>query len=91
MRLLSQFKKVTSLFAAATVIYAVRTRSSHGRFLRVPFEFRVPTPDLLRMQGLRLSSVNRGTLHARAGGSNVNRNVGSWESRGSDRLPALGD
>ena len=50
MRLLSRFKMVTSLFAAATVIYAIRTRRSHGRFLRVPFEFRVPTPNRIRQR-----------------------------------------
>ena len=50
MRLLSRFKMVTSVFAAATVIYAIKTRRSHGRFLRVPFEFRVPTPGRVRQR-----------------------------------------
>ncbi len=50
MRLLSRIRMVTSLFAVATVIYAIRTRRSHGRFLRVPFEFRVPTPSRIRQR-----------------------------------------
>ena len=50
MRLLSRFRMVTSLFAVATVIYAIRTKQSHGRFLRVPFEFRVPTPSRIRQR-----------------------------------------
>ena len=50
MRLLSRFKMVMSVFAAATVIYAIRTKQSHGRFLRVPFEFRVPTPTRVRQR-----------------------------------------
>ena len=50
MRLLSRVRVVTSLFAVATVIYAIQTRRSHGRFLRVPFEFRVPTPGRVRQR-----------------------------------------
>ncbi len=48
MRLVSQLRKLTSLFAVITVVYALKTRQSHGRFLRVPFEFRVPTPQRIR-------------------------------------------
>ena len=50
MRLLSRFRIVTCLFAVATIIYAIRTKQSHGRFLRVPFEFRVPTPSRIRQR-----------------------------------------
>ena len=39
-----------SLFAVITVVYALKTRQSHGRFLRVPFEFRVPTPQRIRQR-----------------------------------------
>ena len=31
------------LFGAATVAYAVRTKRTHGTFLKVPFDFRLPT------------------------------------------------
>ena len=50
MGLLSRFRMVTSVFAVATLIYAIRTKRSHGRFLRVPFEFRVPTPSRVRQR-----------------------------------------
>ena len=50
MRVLSRLRKLTSLFAVITVIYALKTRQSHGRFLRVPFEFRVPTPQRIRQR-----------------------------------------
>ena len=50
MRPMSRFRMVTSVFAAATVIYAIRTKQSHGRFLRVPFEFRFPTPARVRQR-----------------------------------------
>ena len=36
------------LFATATVMYAVRNKKSHGTFLKVPFDFRVPTPQKVR-------------------------------------------
>ena len=40
MRLVRAF---TLLVTVGTVIYAIRTRQSHGTFLKIPFEFRVPT------------------------------------------------
>ena len=36
------------LFTAATVVYAIGTRRSHGRFLGVPFDWRVPRIDTVR-------------------------------------------
>ena len=50
MRLISKLRKLTSLFAVVTVVYALKTRQSHGRFLRVPFEFRVPTAQRVRQR-----------------------------------------
>ncbi len=50
MRQVSRLRKLTSLFAVITVVYALKTRQSHGRFLRVPFEFRVPTPQRIRQR-----------------------------------------
>ena len=50
MRQVSRLRKLTSLFALVTVVYALKTRQSHGRFLRVPFEFRVPTPQRIRQR-----------------------------------------
>ena len=50
MRQASRLRKLTSLFAVVTVVYALKTRRSHGRFLRVPFEFRVPTPQRIRQR-----------------------------------------
>ena len=45
MRLL---RAIASAFTVATVIYAIRRKRSHGTFLRVPFEFRVPTLPRIR-------------------------------------------
>ena len=43
MRLARRWQSLAGLFMVATIIYAVRTKQSHGSFLKVPFEFRVPT------------------------------------------------
>ena len=48
MPLIRQWRVIISLFTLAAVIYAARTKQSHGNFLGVPFEFRFPTvPRLL--------------------------------------------
>ncbi len=39
---------VTSMVSVGAVVYALRTRQTHGTFLFVPFEFRVPTLDRFR-------------------------------------------
>ena len=36
------------LFAAATVVYAIGTRRAHGRFLGVPFDWRIPRLETVR-------------------------------------------
>ena len=41
---------ITLLFALATVVYATRTKQSQGAFVRVPFDFRVPTVARLRQR-----------------------------------------
>ena len=38
-----RIRTITGLFTLATVVYAFKTKRSHGRFIFVPFEFRVPT------------------------------------------------
>ena len=48
MRHFSKLRAATLLFTLATLVYAYRTRQSHGTFLRVPFEFRFPTPQRVR-------------------------------------------
>jgi len=35
-------------FTVASVVHAYRTKQSHGRYLKVPFEFRFPTPQRIR-------------------------------------------
>lgn len=47
---LSSWRIITTAFTVAAIVYAVRTRQSHGRLLGVPFEFRVPTLDRLRQR-----------------------------------------
>ena len=39
---------VTSMVSVGAVVYALRTRQTHGKFLFVPFEFRIPTSDRFR-------------------------------------------
>ena len=48
MRHKNHLQLIMTLFTLATVIYAVKTRQSHGTFLRVPFEFRRPTVQRVR-------------------------------------------
>lgn len=48
MRSIFRIRTIISLFTLATVIYAFRTKQSHGKFLFVPFEFRVPTIQRVR-------------------------------------------
>jgi uncharacterized membrane protein len=43
MRRLTRWRTITILFTLSAVIYAINTRQSHGTFLRVPFDFRMPT------------------------------------------------
>ena len=43
MGLSSKLRAIASIFTFGAVIYAIRTRQSHGTYLGVPFEFRVPT------------------------------------------------
>ena len=39
----ARWRTITMLFTLVTVVYAVKTRRSHGTLLKVPFEFRMPT------------------------------------------------
>ena len=48
MRSLFRWRTIATALAVATIAYAVRTRQSHGRFLRVPYDFRVPTLQRLK-------------------------------------------
>ena len=48
MRSLLRIRTIISLFTMATIVYAFKTKKSHGTFLFVPFEFRVPTIDRVR-------------------------------------------
>ena len=45
----SKVKTALILFTSATVVYSISSKKSHGRFLGVPFEWRIP----------RLETVNR--------------------------------
>ena len=47
-RKLFRWQAFTTAFTVAAVAYAWRSRQSHGTFLRVPFDFRVPTPQRVR-------------------------------------------
>ena len=42
------WKAIATAFTVAAIVYAIRTRRSHGRFLRVPYDFRFPTLQRVR-------------------------------------------
>jgi len=42
------WRTIATAFTVATLVYAIKTRQSHGRFLMVPYEFRVPTVQRIR-------------------------------------------
>ena len=44
-----KLKSSLLLFAVATVAYAVKSKSTHGRFLGVPFEWRIPSINEIRV------------------------------------------
>jgi uncharacterized membrane protein len=48
MKSLFRWKTIAAAFTVATIVYAIRTRQSHGRFLRVPYDFRFPTLQRLK-------------------------------------------
>ena len=45
---LIRWRTIATAFTVATLVYAIKTRQSHGRFLKVPYEFRVPTVQRIR-------------------------------------------
>jgi len=48
MKILFRWSTIAAAFTVAAIVYAVRTKQSHGRFLRVPYDFRVPTLQRLK-------------------------------------------
>ena len=42
------WKAIATAFTVAAVVYAIRTRHSHDRFLRVLYDFRYPTLQKVR-------------------------------------------
>ena len=48
MRTSITWKTVLTAFTVAAAVYAYRTRQSHGTFLGVPFEFKIPTTARIR-------------------------------------------
>ena len=48
MGLKGPLKTATILFAATTVTHAVKTKKRHGTFLKVPYDFRIPTAKKIR-------------------------------------------
>ena len=43
MKNLSILRTVAAAFAVATMVHAIRTKQPSGRFVRVPYDFRIPT------------------------------------------------
>ena len=48
MHLINRLRVVALVFSLVTLIYAFRSKQSHGTFFGVPFEFRFPTPGRVR-------------------------------------------
>ena len=46
--MIKRLRVITLLFSLVTLIYAYRSRQSHGKFFGVPFEFRFPTLERIR-------------------------------------------
>ena len=44
----SKVKTALILFTVATVVYSIGSKKSHGRFLGVPFEWRIPRLETVR-------------------------------------------
>ena len=72
MRLVTSLRKFGIVFAMATVVYALKTRQSHGEFLRVPFEFRIPTPRRVRDRWWNKNDSRLFTPHVFGVGWSVN-------------------
>ena len=47
-RPLAVLRSVGAAFVVATIVYAIRTKQAEGRFLLVPYDFRVPTLQRIR-------------------------------------------
>lgn len=43
MRRFLRWQILIEAFTVATLVYAIKTKQSHGKFVGVPFEFRFPT------------------------------------------------
>ena len=48
MALLPGWKTIGSLVMIATVGYAIRNKQSHGTLMKMPYDFRAPTPKKIR-------------------------------------------
>ena len=48
MRSWSSWRFIMTAFTVATIVYAFRTKQPEGRFLKVPYDFRMPTLRRLR-------------------------------------------
>ncbi len=69
---MARWRIIISVFTLATVIYAVKTKQSHGRFLGVPFEFRVPTLHRVRKRWWNPEDSRMLTPHVFGVGWSVN-------------------
>ena len=40
---MSTWRTITTAFTVAAIVYAIRTKQADGTFLKVPYDFRMPT------------------------------------------------
>ena len=45
---MSTWRTITTAFTVAAIVYAIRTKQPEGTFLKVPYDFRMPTLHRLR-------------------------------------------
>ena len=48
MKLVVNLRTLMTAFMVATIVYAIRSRQPAGKFLSVPYDFRVPTLERVR-------------------------------------------
>ena len=70
--MINRLRVAALLFSLTTLIYAYRSRQSHGTFLRVPFEFRFPTPGRVRERWWNAKDTRMFTPHVFGVGWSLN-------------------
>ena len=92
MRLIMGLKTIALLLTLAPVIYAIRTKQSHGTYAGVPFEFRRPTLQRIRERLWNPDDDRMFTPHIFGAGWSPNmyqilKRLGAIKTEGDDGQP----